>query len=73
VISDAGWSKLDFAERDKYRPVNLRLSLAINLGKKAVMFLYGTEWREHGFRLGKQLSCLIIELQFMLFSKSNIF
>jgi hypothetical protein len=29
------------------------LSLAINL-EKPVMSLYGTEWREHGFRLGSE-------------------
>jgi hypothetical protein len=33
VISDAVWSKLDFAEREKCRPVLLRLSLARNLDK----------------------------------------
>jgi hypothetical protein len=31
VISVAGWSKLDFAEKDKYKPVLLRLALAGNL------------------------------------------
>jgi hypothetical protein len=40
VISDAGWSKLDFDERDKCKPVLLRLSLAGNLGKKPLMSLY---------------------------------
>jgi hypothetical protein len=33
VISDAGWSNLDFAERDSCRPVLLRLSLARKPGK----------------------------------------
>jgi hypothetical protein len=28
LISNAGWSKLDFAERDQCKPVLLRLSLA---------------------------------------------
>jgi hypothetical protein len=42
LISGAGWSKLDFAERDKLNL--LRLSLARNL-EKLVMALYGTEWR----------------------------
>ncbi len=49
MISDAGWSKLDFSERYQYRPVLLRLLLARNL-EKPVMSL-GTEWRERGFRL----------------------
>jgi hypothetical protein len=47
VISDAGWSKLDFAERDKCKPVPLRLSLARNLG---------TEWRERGYGLWVRFS-----------------
>jgi hypothetical protein len=47
VISDAGRSKPDFAERNKCKPVLLRLSLARNL-EKLLMSLYGTEWRgEH--------------------------
>jgi hypothetical protein len=50
IILCAGWSKLDFAERDKCRPVLLRLSLARNL-EIPVMSLYGTGWRERGFRL----------------------
>jgi hypothetical protein len=36
-----------FAERDKCKPVLLRLSLAGNL-EKPLMSLYGTEWRERG-------------------------
>jgi hypothetical protein len=48
--SDAEWSKLDFAERDKCRPVLRRLSLARNL-EKPVMSLYGTELTERNFRL----------------------
>jgi hypothetical protein len=48
--SDAEWTKLDFAERAKCRPILLRLSLAINLEKPA-MSLYGTKWIELGFRL----------------------
>ena len=37
---------MDFADRDKCKPVLLRLSLAGNL-EIALMSLYGTEWREH--------------------------
>jgi hypothetical protein len=37
--SDAEWSKMDFAERDKCRPVLPRLSLARNL-EKLVISLY---------------------------------
>jgi len=33
LSSNAGWSKLDFAQRDKCKPVLLRLSLARNLEK----------------------------------------
>ncbi len=47
LISNAGWSKLDFSERDLCNPFLLRLSLAGNL-EKPLMPLYGTEWREHG-------------------------
>ncbi len=50
VISDAGWSKLDFVERDKCRPALLRLSLARNVGEKPVMSLYVTD-RMEGARL----------------------
>jgi hypothetical protein len=39
-----------FAERDKYKPVPVRLSLAGNL-EKPLMSLYGTEWRERGYGL----------------------
>ncbi len=35
----------DFAERDKCKPVLLRLSLAGNLDKP-LMYLFGTEWTE---------------------------
>jgi hypothetical protein len=38
------------AERDKCKPVLLRLSLAVHL-EKPHMSLYGTEWRECGFGL----------------------
>jgi hypothetical protein len=50
VISVAGRSKLDYAERDKCKPVLLRLSLARNL-EKPVMSLYGTGWKERGYGL----------------------
>ncbi len=36
---------MDFAERDKCKPVLLRLSLAKNL-EKPLMSLYGIEWRD---------------------------
>jgi hypothetical protein len=49
-ISNAGRYKLDFAERDKCKPVLLRLSLAGNL-EKPLRSLYGTEWRELGYGL----------------------
>jgi hypothetical protein len=39
---------VDFAERDKCKPVLLRLSLAGNL-EKPHLSLYGTEWRERGY------------------------
>jgi hypothetical protein len=38
--------KTGFAERDKCKPVLMRLSLAENL-EKPLISLYGTEWREH--------------------------
>ncbi len=41
---------LDFAERDKYKPVLLGLSLAGNL-VKPLLSLYETEWRERGYGL----------------------
>ncbi len=50
VISDARWSKLDFAERDQCKPVLLRLSLAGN-PENPLMSLYGTEWRDRGYEL----------------------
>jgi hypothetical protein len=50
VATDSGWSKQDFAERDKSKPVLLRLSLAGNL-EKLLMSLYGTEWWECGYGL----------------------
>jgi hypothetical protein len=46
--------KLDFAERDKYKPVLLRFSLARNL-EKPLMSLYGTERRERGYGLRELL------------------
>jgi hypothetical protein len=42
VAMDLGWSKLDFAERDKCKPVLLILSLAGDL-VKPLLSLYGTE------------------------------
>ncbi len=45
-----GGRKLYFAERDKCKPVLLRLSLAGNL-EKPLMSLHGTEWRERGYGL----------------------
>ncbi len=45
-----GGKKLDFGERDKCKPVLLRLSLAGHL-VKPLMSLYGTEWRERGYEL----------------------
>ncbi len=42
--------KLDIVEKDKCKPVYLRLSLAGNL-EKQLMSLYGTEWRERGYGL----------------------
>jgi hypothetical protein len=47
--------KLDFAERDKCKPVLLRLALAGNLDKPLIS-LYGTEWRERGHGLCLHLS-----------------
>jgi hypothetical protein len=44
-ISNIGRIKLYFAERDKCKPVLLRLSLAGNL-EKPFMSLNGAEWRE---------------------------
>ncbi len=46
---------MDFAERDQCKAVLLRLSLARNL-EKLVASLYGTEWRERGFRHGRPIS-----------------
>jgi hypothetical protein len=43
--------KTGFSERDKCKPVLLRLSLAGNL-EKTLMPLYGTEWKERGYGLG---------------------
>jgi hypothetical protein len=52
VISDAGWSKLDLAERDKCKPVLPRLSLARTRNlEKPVMSLYGAEWMERDYGL----------------------
>jgi hypothetical protein len=65
VFSDAGWSKLDLAERDNCRPVFLRLSLTRNL-EEPVMSLYGTDWRELGllarsrFLIGKNLTTFLL-------------
>jgi hypothetical protein len=41
---------LDFAKRHNCKPVLLRVSLAGNL-EEPLMSLYGTEWRERGYRL----------------------
>jgi hypothetical protein len=41
---------MDFAERDKCKPVLLRLSLARNL-EKPLISLHGTKWRERGYGL----------------------
>jgi hypothetical protein len=41
-----------FAEKDKCKPVLLRLSLAGNL-EKPLTFLYGNEWSERGCGLWK--------------------
>ncbi len=45
-----GGKKLDFSERDECKPVLLGLSLAGNL-VKPLKSLYGTEWRDRGYRL----------------------
>ncbi len=47
--------KPGFSERDKCKPVLLRLSFAGNLEK--LMSLYETEWRERGYGLR---SCIIV-------------
>jgi hypothetical protein len=48
-ISNAGWWKLDFTERDECKQVLLRLSLSLSVNMdEPLMSLYGTEWREHG-------------------------
>jgi hypothetical protein len=44
---------LDFAERDKCKPVLLKLSLAENL-EKPFSSLYGTVWRDRGYGLWGQ-------------------
>jgi hypothetical protein len=45
-----GGKKQDFAEIDQCKHVLLGLSLAGNL-VKPLMSLYGTEWKERGYRL----------------------
>jgi hypothetical protein len=45
MISNAGWSKLNFDERDQCKPVLLRFSLARNQ-ENPVISIFGTEWRE---------------------------
>ncbi len=72
VISDAGWSKLDFAERDKCKPVLSRLSLARNL-EKPVLSLYGAEWRERGYGLGTSTDSLPLLTHSSIISFSNIY
>jgi hypothetical protein len=42
-ISNAGRKKLDFTQKDKCKPVLLRLSWAGNL-EKPLMSLYGIKW-----------------------------
>ncbi len=42
-----------FAKIDQYKPVLLGLSLAGNL-VKPLLSLYGTEWRERGYGLGRR-------------------
>ncbi len=47
-----GGKKMDFAERNKCKPVLLRLSLDGNLETpNPLISLYGTEWRERGYGL----------------------
>ncbi len=48
-----GGKNWDFAEIYQCKPVLLGLSLAGNL-VKPLLSLYGTEWRERGYRLRKQ-------------------
>jgi hypothetical protein len=48
---------MDFAERDKCKPVPPRSSLAGNL-EKPHMSLYGTEWRERGYGLRTLHMCV---------------
>jgi hypothetical protein len=52
LISNDGRFKPAFAERDKCKPVLLGLSLAGNL-VKPLLSLYGAEWRERGYGLGR--------------------
>ncbi len=52
-ISIAGRKKLDFAEIDQCKPVLLGRSLAGN-PVKPLMSLYGTEWRDRGYGLGRE-------------------
>jgi hypothetical protein len=66
LISNAGWSKLDFAERDQCKPFLLRLSLAGNLKKHLCpSTVYGTEWRERCYGLktvsATQFTCTVYD------------
>ncbi len=47
---------MDFAERDKCKPVLLRLSLARNL-EKPLMSLYGSKWRKRCY-MDSEWSCM---------------
>ncbi len=58
-ISNAGRQKMDFAEIGQWKPVLLGLSLAGNL-VKPLLYLYGTEWRERGYGLRKNLNLCIL-------------
>ncbi len=52
---------MDFAEIDQCKPVLLGLSLAGNL-VKALLFLFGTEWREPGYTESGNLEKPLISL-----------
>ncbi len=71
--SEAVWHEQlisDFSERVKCRLVLLRLWLARNL-ENPVMSLYGTEWRERGFRL-RALHCLQYKYNFRYFWRDSV-
>ncbi len=50
---ERGYGLWILPERDKCKPVLLRLSLAVNL-EKPLMSLYGTEWGDRGYGLRLQ-------------------